>query len=405
MKIRNKIFIILLTVIFLISFSLISCSNSSISRIGTGTEINNTSLTQTTAAVAETTSSKIETTTKTEITVLGKTNTTEQATTTTAAIDNSVLNNISATGFNSDNLKLIVHYIDVGQGDSELIQIPGNINILIDGGTKSSSKKVVSYIKSLGIDKLSIVISTHPHEDHIGGLISVINSFKVDNVIDAGINHTSATFKNYLKAIKAKSINYLTPSPGESFDLGTNVKLIVYGPYKRYSNDLNNSSVVVKLIYGSTSFLFEGDAESKEESQLISGGLDLSATVLKVGHHGSKTSSTLSFLNKVNPKISVISVGKGNSYGHPAKTTIDNLLALGSTVYRTDTTGDIIIESDGSTVNVTRGSPYIPDSSTTTTTITSGSTTTTTQASSTNTFVGSKNSDVFHVLGCRYVKN
>ena len=323
----------------------------------------------------------------------------------------------------SNSPKLIVHYIDVGQGDSELIQIPGNINILIDGGTKSSSKKVVSYIKSLGIDTLNIVISTHPHEDHIGGLISVINSFKVEDVIDAGINHTSVTFKNYLKAIKAKNINYLTPSPGESFDLATDVKLIVYGPYNRYISDLNNSSVVVKLVYGSTSFLFEGDAESKEESQLISGGLDLSVTVLKVGHHGSKTSSTLKFLKKVNPKISVISVGKDNSYGHPAKTTIDNLLALGSTVYRTDTTGDIIIESDGSNVNVTRGSPYIPDNSSTTTTsgseqttTTSGSeqttttisseeTTTTTQASSTNAFVGSKNSNVFHVLGCRYVKN
>ena len=271
----------------------------------------------------------------------------------------------------------------------------------------------------MGIGTLNIVISTHPHEDHIGGLISVINSFKVNNVIDAGINHTSATFKEYLKAVKAKNINYLTPSPGESFDLATDVKLIVYGPYNRYISDLNNSSVVVKLIYGSTSFLFEGDAESKEESQLISGGLDLSATVLKVGHHGSKTSSTLKFLKKVNPKISVISVGKGNSYGHPAKTTIDNLLSLGSTVYRTDTTGDIIIESDGSTVNVTRGSPYIPDISSTTTT--SGSTTTTTKAPATTTtissdettttqassgpFVGSKKSDVYHYPNCGSAKS
>ncbi|MCL5772529.1 MAG: MBL fold metallo-hydrolase [Actinobacteria bacterium] len=313
---------------------------------------------------------------------------------------------------NSSSKNLIVHYIDVGQGDSELIQIPGNINILIDGGPKSSSDKVVLYIKSLGIDKLNIVISTHPHEDHIGGLVSVINSFKVDNVIDTGVNHTSATFKEYLKAVKAKNINYLTPSPGESFDLGTNVKLIVCGPYKRYNSDLNNSSVVVKLIYGSTSFLFEGDAESKEESQLISGGIELSATVLKVGHHGSKTSSTLKFLKKVNPKISVISVGKGNSYGHPAKTTIDNLLSLGSSVYMTDTEGDIIIESDGSDVNVTRGSPYIPGSSSTTTTSGSGQTTTTMGSEETTTtqasnalFVGSKKSDVYHYPNCGSAKS
>ena len=316
--------------------------------------------------------------------------------------NNSKLNGEAISNPNSGSKNLIVHYIDVGQGDSELIQIPGNINILIDGGTKNSSKKVVSYIKSLGIEKLNIVISTHPHADHIGGLISVINSFKVDNVIDAGINHTSTTFKEYLKAVKVKNINYLTPSPGESFDLGTNVKLIVYGPYNRYKSDLNNSSVVVKLIYGSTSFLFEGDAESKEESQLISGGLDLSATVLKVGHHGSKTSSTLKFLKKINPKISVISVGKGNSYGHPAKTTIDNLLSLGSSVYRTDTTGDIIIESNGSNVNVTRGSPYIPDSSSTTTI---GSEETTTTQASSGSFVGSKKSDVYHYPDCSSAKS
>jgi competence protein ComEC len=316
--------------------------------------------------------------------------------------NDSKLNGEEISNLNPGSKNLIVHYIDVGQGDSALIQIPGNINILIDGGTKNSSNKVVPYIKSLGIEKLNIVISTHPHADHIGGLISVINSFKVDNVIDAGINHTSATFKEYLKAVKAKNINYLTPSPGESFDLGTNVKLIVYGPYNRYKSDLNNSSVVVKIIYGSTSFLFTGDAESKEESQLISGGLDLSATVLKVGHHGSKTSSKLKFLKKVNPKISVISVGKDNSYGHPAKTTIDNLLSIGSSVYRTDTTGDIIIESDGSNVNVTRGSPYIPDSSSTTTI---GSEETTTTQASSGSFVGSKKSDVYHYPGCSSAKN
>ena len=322
-----------------------------------------------------------------------------------------ILNKEEVSDLTSNISKLIVHYIDVGQGDSELIQIPGNINILIDGGPKSSSNKVVSYIKALGIDTLNIVISTHPHEDHIGGLISVINSFKVNNIIDAGVNHTSKTFINYLNAIKEKNINYLTPSPGESFDLTTDVKLIVYGPYKRYCNDLNNSSVVVKLIYGSTSFLFEGDAESKEESQLIAGGLDLSATVLKVGHHGSKTSSTLEFLKKVNPKISVISVGKNNSYGHPAQITIDILLSLGSTVYRTDTTGDIIIESDGSNINITRGSPYIPDNSSTTTSSVSEQTTTTISSDETTTtqtmigqFVGSKNSDVYHYPNCSYAK-
>jgi len=282
MKIRNKILTILITLIFLLSFNLTSCTG----QLNDSSSANSSQQAATTKASA--TSTQITTTTTIKSSEQATTtSTSKQATTTTIAKATTTTeekNSNSNSNPASGSSKLTVHFIDVGQGDSALIQTPNGLNILIDGGPKSSSDKVVSYLKSLGIEKLNIVISTHPHEDHIGGLISVINSFDIDNVIDSGVSHTSATFKNYLNAIKAKNINYLTPSPGESFDLEANIKLIIYGPYSRSSNDLNNSSVVSKLTYGSTSFLFVGDAESREEKQLVSGKLDLSADVLKVGH-------------------------------------------------------------------------------------------------------------------------
>ena len=310
--------------------------------------------------------------------------------------------------------KLVVHFIDVWQGDASLIQIPGNINILIDGGSRVKGPRVVSYLKSLGIKKLNIVIGTHPHEDHIGGLINVINAFEVDNVIDSGVSHTSYTYKRYLQAIAKKNINFLIPPVGESYKLNDDTELLICGPHKKNSNDLNNSSVVAKLKYKDISFLFTGDAEKKQENQLLASGLDLSSTVLKVGHHGSKSSSTKNFLKKVNPIISIISVGASNAYGHPSQTVIDNLLSVGSTVYRTDTTGNIVIETDGISLNVVKGTPFV-SSITTTEAATSStasfvaveSTTTTTiqEQQSQGAFVGSKKSDVYHYPNCGSAKN
>jgi competence protein ComEC len=292
----------------------------------------------------------------------------------------------------------------VDQGDSALIQTPNGANILIDGGPKSSANKVISYLESLGINKINIVVSTHPHEDHIGGLISVLNNFTIDNVIDSGMPHTTTTYKNYLNAINSKNINYIVPTLGQEFDLDPNIKMQVLGPITKSTSNLNNSSIVIKLTYGTTSFLFAGDAQSKEESQILSKGYNLTSQVLKVGHHGSSSSSSINFLKAVSPSIAIISCGAGNSYGHPHDITLKNLKNLGVTIYRTDTTGDIIIQSDGGSCSVIQGSPFVYGSQSQETQDTQSSTNEQ-PAETTQQFVGSINSEVFHYPSCGYVKN
>jgi len=308
-----------------------------------------------------------------------------------------------------------VHFIDVGQGDSILIQTPDGKTMLIDGGPKSSGPGVVSYLKKLGITKINVMVATHPHEDHIGGLIDVINNFIVDNIIDSGNSHTTVTYKDYLNAIKTNNINFVVPDLGQEFDIGQSVKMQILGPVS-VTDDLNNSSIVIKMTYGSTSFLFAGDAQSQEENQILSKGYDLSSQVLKVGHHGSASSSSINFLKAGSPTIGVISCGINNSYGHPDEITLKNLTSVKAAIYRTDTTGSIIIESDGTKINVLQGSPYnyTPSQTTTTqsqgttttaaTATTVGETTTSTQAPSGNVFVGSKNSDVYHYPDCGSAK-
>ena len=253
---------------------------------------------------------------------------------------------------------LKVHFIDVGQGDSIFIELPSGNNILIDGGSSSSVSKVVSYLKNLGINRLNIVVGTHPHEDHIGGLIEVLNSFSVDNVIDSGVAHTSKTYQEYLNTILSKVINYIVPEVGDEFDLKLDTKMKIVGPLSPSEGDLNNSSIVFKLIYKNVSFLFAGDAEAELENQILQRNLDISSDILKVGHHGSSSASSIEFLRKVNPDIAIISCGTGNRYGHPHDITLNNLSNLGITIHRTDESGNIIVESDGLTYRVVEGDPF-----------------------------------------------
>ena len=287
--------------------------------------------------------------------------------------------------------------------------------MLIDGGPKSSGASLVSYLKKQGITKINVMVATHPHEDHIGGLIDVINNFTVDNIIDSGNSHTTVTYKDYLNAIKTNNVNFVVPDLGQEFDIGQTTKMKILGPVS-LADDLNNSSIVIKMTYGSTSFLFAGDAQSQEENQILSKGYDLSSQVLKVGHHGSASSSSINFLKAVNSTIGVISCGINNSYGHPDDQTLKNLTSIKTAIYRTDLVGSIIIESDGAKINVLQGSPYnyTPSQTTTTqsqettttaaTATTVGETTTSTQAPSGNVFVGSKNSDVYHYPNCGSAK-
>lgn len=245
---------------------------------------------------------------------------------------------------------LKVHFLDVGQADSILVQTPSGLNMLIDAGNNDDDTTVVNYIKAQGISKLDVLIGTHPHEDHIGGLDSVIKTFNIGQVVMPRVTHTSQTYKDVLTAILDKGLKVTEAKAGLNLDLGADIKVQVVAPNRSGYDELNNYSAVVKLIYADISFLFAGDAGELSENEMLTSGYDLKADVLKVGHHGSDTSSSRSFLSRVQPKIGIISVGNNNSYGHPAQTALDNLTAVGSKIYRTDQAGTIVVESDGENI-------------------------------------------------------
>lgn len=254
----------------------------------------------------------------------------------------SVNNNIVMSG------TVKIHYIDVGQADSILIQSDEKA-MLIDAGNNGDSEAVVEYIKAQGIKTLTYVIGTHPHEDHIGGLDAVIESFDIDQVYMPKAKSTTKTFEDVLKAISNKGLKVTTPIPRTNLELGS-AKLTILAPNSSSYEETNNHSIVIKLSHRNNSFLFTGDAEDVSEKEMIGKGFDLSADVLKVGHHGSSSSTTKDFLDRVNPKYAVISVGKDNDYGHPHKETIDRLNEKGIIVYRTDEKGTVVATSDGDSI-------------------------------------------------------
>lgn len=259
-----------------------------------------------------------------------------------------------------DSLKgnLKVHFIDVGQADSILIQAPTGENMLIDAGNNTDSDLIVNYLKTQGVNKLDYVIGTHPHEDHIGGLDVAINTFEIGKVIMPKASTTTKTFEDVLNAIKSKNLKITTPVSGDTFDLGQ-AKCTILAPNSNTYEELNNYSVVLKLEYGNTAFLFTGDAEDISENEMINKGYNLSADVLKVGHHGSNTSTTESFLKAVSPKYAVISVGKDNKYGHPDNEVLERLANANIQVYRTDEVGTILVTSDGENITIDKNASIV----------------------------------------------
>jgi len=240
-----------------------------------------------------------------------------------------------------------VYFIDVGQADSALVLCDGAA-MLIDGGNAADSSLIYAFLKERGISHLDYIVATHAHEDHVGGLAGALNFATAGVALAPVTSYDTKVFGNFISALESRGLTITVPSAGDKFKLGS-ADVAVLGP-TRPSDESNNTSIVLKITYGATSFLFTGDAERAEEADILEAGYDLSATVLKVGHHGSDTSTTYPFLREIMPQYAVISCGANNSYGHPHDGPLSRLRDADVTLFRTDMQGTITCTSDGSTV-------------------------------------------------------
>ncbi|HFE9700671.1 TPA: ComEC/Rec2 family competence protein [Clostridium perfringens] len=247
--------------------------------------------------------------------------------------------------------ELMISYMDVGQGDAEYIKVNGN-DILIDAGPRSNSKELLEQLKAKNIDDFELVIATHPHEDHIGGMVDVFKEYEVKAFYSPKITHTTKTYENLVKAVKDEGLKTKELKGGMVIDLGEGAKFEVFTPQKSEYEELNDYSPIMKLSFGATSYLFTGDAEKlAEEEALAKYKTSLDSDVIKFGHHGSSSSSSNAFIEAVSPKYGIISCAKDNKYGHPHRETLDIIKKYNIKTFRTDTDGEIILTSDGKSIN------------------------------------------------------
>ncbi len=244
--------------------------------------------------------------------------------------------------------ELKIHFLDVGQADSTLIELPNDHIMLIDGGNNNDSDMIIEYLNEKDIKKIDYLIGTHPHEDHIGGLDDIIDSLEIGKIYLPGVVHTTKTFEDLLISIKRKGKKIITAKAGVNIVNEEQLKLYFLSPIKEEYNELNHYSTVIKLEYQENSFLFTGDAEVINEEDIIKEYSDISKVdVLKVAHHGSSSSTSNNFLDITEPDYGIISVGKDNQYGHPSSTVIKRLNDKDIKIYRTDLQGTIILSSNG----------------------------------------------------------
>lgn len=243
--------------------------------------------------------------------------------------------------------ELTVHYLDVGQGDCILAECDGAF-MLIDAGNNNQGTRIQNYLNKQGVKKLEYAIGTHPDADHIGGLDVILYKFDCETVMMPDVSKDTAAYRDVLDTMKQRRYKNTVPEPGDSFKLGSAV-CTVLAPSESYE-DVNDNSIVLLMEHGENSFLFMGDAGTEEEADILHSGANVEADVLKVGHHGSRYSSSKEFLEAVSPDYAVISCGEDNSYGHPHAETLNNLRAMGVKVFRSDEQGTIVAVSDGSRI-------------------------------------------------------
>ncbi|MDD4767633.1 MAG: ComEC/Rec2 family competence protein [Desulfotomaculaceae bacterium] len=246
--------------------------------------------------------------------------------------------------------KMVVHFLDVGQGDSIFVQLPNGQHLLVDASTRAMGKNVVTYLKKAGVKKIDYLVATHPHEDHIGGMTAVFRAFEIERVYMPKVTHSTKAYEDLLKSIQAEGLKIKTASAGVDIINSEDLRAEIIAPNSAAYENINDYSAVTQLTFGKVSFLLTGDAEKQSEQEMLANGASLRADVLKAGHHGSYTSTSPPFLNAVKPKYAVISCGTGNDYGYPHVVTLQNL--RGVQLFRTDLDGNVVFTTDGEGLRV-----------------------------------------------------
>lgn len=247
---------------------------------------------------------------------------------------------------------LRAYFLDVGQGDCSIILFKDRV-IVIDSGDTDRGGDVVRALHQLGVQRIDLLVATHPHADHIGGMQDVLAAFPVARVLDSGMPSTSILYERFLDTVDDKGIAYIVAEQGQTIDLDPSLRILVLSPPKeRIGDDLNTNSIVLRISYGTVNLLFTGDATTGAEDVMVKGGYPLDAQILKVGHHGSSGSGSSAFLSRVSPQTAIISSGAGNSYGHPHRETLDRLIRARAVIFRTDEDGTVLVESNGETYSI-----------------------------------------------------